>query len=56
MHKILLASWFSKLIEDWNERLDSFATEYMDNVWVGAALVIIIFVFGCWAISYFTKK
>ncbi len=56
MHKILWIAWFSKLIEDWNERLNSFAAEYMDNVWVGAALVIIIFVFGCWAISYFTKK
>ena len=56
MNRLLLIEGLSEVIEDWNEKLNSFASEYMDNVWFGGAMVIILFVFGCWAISYLTKK
>lgn len=56
MNKILWIAGLSELINDWNEKLNSFASQYMDNVWFGGAMVLILFVFGCWAISYFAKK
>ena len=43
-------------IEKWNDKLDSIAAEYMDSPFFGALVVIVVFIFGCWAISYLTKK
>lgn len=56
MSYIIYIMSFSHQVEIWNEKLDSFATEYMDNPWVGAALCLILFVFGCWAVSSLSKK
>lgn len=57
MHKlILVAGFFSELIEDWNDKLNSFASEYMDNAAFGGIIVLVLFVFGCWGISTLTKK
>ncbi len=56
MNKLLLIATFSETIEKWNEKLDSIASEYMDSPFFGALVVIVVFIFGCWAISYLTKK
>lgn len=56
MNKLLLIVTFSETIEKWNDKLDSLASEYMDSPFFGALVVIIVFIFGCWAISYLTKK
>ena len=57
MHKlILVAGFFSELIEDWNDKLNSFASEYMDNSAFGGIIVLVLFIFGCWGISTLTKK
>ncbi|HIR49657.1 MAG TPA: hypothetical protein IAB35_06745 [Candidatus Faecimonas gallistercoris] len=56
MDRLLLIAGLNNLIENWNEKLDSIATEYMDSPWFGAAAVLVLFIFGCWAISYFSKK
>lgn len=56
LNKLLLIASFSDLLEDWNEKLDSIASQYMDSPFFGALVVIVIFAFGCWAISYLTKK
>ena len=29
---------------------------YFSSPWFGALIVIVLFAFGCWAISYLTKK
>lgn len=46
----------SSLIENWNDKLNSIASKYMDNAAFGGIIVLLLFIFGCWAISYFTKK
>lgn len=56
MNKLILIANLTKTLENWNERLDSFAAEYMDSPWFGALIVVVLFAFGCWAISYLTKK
>lgn len=56
MHRIFLIAGFSEVIESWNEKLNSIASEYMDNAAFGGIAVLLLFIFGCWAISYFTKK
>lgn len=53
---ILIASSLTKIIEDWNEKLNSFAAENLDSPWFGALALIVLFAFGCWGVSYFSKK
>jgi hypothetical protein len=43
-------------IDDWNEKLNSFAASHMDNVWFGAAAVGVIFLVGCWGVNTLNKK
>ncbi len=47
---------FSKIIEQWNEKLNALAGEYTDSPWAGALIFLLLFVFACWAISSLTKK
>ena len=53
---ILIASGLTKFIEDWNDKLNSFAAENLDSPWFGALALIVLFAFGRWGISYFSKK
>ncbi len=53
---ILIASGLTKFIEEWNEKLDAFAAENLDSPWFGALALIVLFAFGCWGVSYFSKK
>ena len=46
----------SEWIKTWNDKLNSFAAEYMDSPWVGMVLFLGLFAFGCWAISALTKR
>lgn len=56
MNTSFLITAFSQTIEKWNDKLNSIASEYMNSPFFGALVVIVIFAFGCWAISYLTKK
>ena len=56
MHKLIFIAGLKETLSDWNEKIYSFTGAYMDNVAFAAALVIVVFIFGCWAISYFNKK
>lgn len=56
MQKLLVIASFSETIKEWNDKINAFTGRYMDNAFIGGAVVIVIFAFGCWAISYLTKK
>ncbi len=43
-------------LNDWNEKLNGFASSHMDNVFVGAAAVGIIFVVAAWGINTLNKR
>ena len=49
-------SYCDEFIEEWNEKLDAFAAENLDSPWFGALALIVLFAFGCWGVSYFSKK
>lgn len=53
MDKIILVT---TVIDEWNDKLNAIASKYMDNAAFGGIIVLVLFIFGCWAISYFTKK
>ena len=56
MYKISLLMNFFFMLEKWNDKLNSIASEYMDSPFFWALVVIIVFAVGYWAISYLTKK
>ena len=43
-------------LNDWNEKLNAFAAEHMDNVGVGTAIAGIILVMSIWGINTLNKK
>ena len=43
-------------LNDLNEKLNKFAGSHLDNVWVGAATVGVIFVVAAWGISVLYKR
>ena len=53
---IYILGGISQLIEELNDKLDSIAGKYMDNAASGGIIVLVLFIFGCWIISYLTKK
>lgn len=53
MNKLIL---IVGIIDDLNDKLNALASKYMDNAAFGGIIVLLLFVFGCWGISYFTKK
>lgn len=46
----------SDTIKEWNNKLNSLAGQYMDNAAFGTIVVFLLFLVGCWAIGYLTKK
>ena len=46
----------TKLIEDWNNKLNGLADKYLNNVGIGTVIFGLLLVGGCWAVSYLTKK
>lgn len=56
MNKLLNIITLSETLEKWNEKLDSIASEYMDSPFFGMIVVVAVFIFGYWAVSYLTKK
>lgn len=43
-------------LNDWNEKLNAFAAEHMDNVGVGVVLLGAILFISVWGISVLNKK
>lgn len=43
-------------LNDWNEKLNSFSAEHLDNAGIGTAVVIGIFIISAWVISALNKK
>ncbi len=43
-------------INDWNEKINAFASSHMDNVFVGAAAVGVIFIVAAWGINTLNKR
>lgn len=56
MNKYMLILGLMDVIEDWNEKLNSFSAENLDNVWIGMVIVVVLVIFGWWGVSYFSKK
>ena len=43
-------------INEWNEKLNKFAADHMDNVGVGTAVAGIILIMAIWGINTLNKK
>ena len=43
-------------INEWNDKLNGFASEHLDNVWSGVAILAVIILVAFWAISALNKK
>ncbi len=43
-------------LEEWNEKLNAFTGEHMDNALVGALIVGILLIIGCWGVNELNKK
>lgn len=43
-------------LEDWNEKLNAFASGHMDNVLVGALMVGAILIVSFWGINTLNKR
>ena len=43
-------------LNDWNDKLNKFASEHMDNVAVGAGILLLLVVVAVWGIRTFNKK
>ncbi len=43
-------------LNDWNEKLNGFAADHLDNAAVGTAVVIGIFIISAYVISALNKK
>lgn len=46
----------TETLNDWNEKLNNLVGGHMDNVWVGALIVGIVFVVSAWGINTLNKK
>ena len=53
---IFMAINLSKLIDQWNEKLDNFAGEYMDSPWMGSIVLAVLFIFAYWGIKSLASK
>ena len=42
-------------LNEWNEKLNGFASEHMDNVWVGTAVLGVLIVVAVWGIQTLNK-
>ena len=43
-------------LNDWNDKLNEFAAEHMDNVGVGVAILGVILLVSMWGINTLNKK
>ena len=43
-------------LNEWNEKLNAWSAEHLDNVGVGTIVIGVIFVVGAWTISVLNKK
>ena len=43
-------------LNDWNDKLNGFASEHMDNVWVGVLIMGGILFVAFWGINVLNKK
>lgn len=43
-------------LEEWNKKLNAFTGEHMDNALVGAVVVGVLLLIGCWGINELNKK
>lgn len=43
-------------LNDWNEKLNGFASKNLDNVWVGALIVGLVFIVSIWGINTLNRK
>ena len=43
-------------LNDWNEKLNSFASSHLDNAFVGTVVVIGVFIVSAWGIKTLNKK
>ena len=53
---IFVASKLSKLIDNWNDKLDALAGKYMDSPWFGSIMLAVLFLFAYWGIKTFSSK
>ena len=42
-------------IEEWNEKLNSFFNKNFNDPLFGTIALFVLFIFGCWIVSYFNK-
>ena len=43
-------------LNDWNDKLNGFASDHMDNVWVGVAIMGVLIFVAFWGIKELNKK
>lgn len=53
---IFMASKLSKLIDQWNDKLDAFVGKYMDSPWMGSIVLAVLFIFAYWGIKSLASK
>ena len=46
---------FSIMIEEWNEKLNSFFENNFDSPFFGTVALFVLFGFGCWIVAYLNK-
>ncbi len=42
-------------LNEWNEQLNGFASEHLDSVWVGTAILAVLIVAAVWGIQTLNK-
>ena len=53
---MFMAISLSKLIDQWNEKLNNFAATYMDSPWMGSIVLGVLFIFAYWGIKSLASK
>ena len=46
----------TETLNEWNEKLNNFVSGHMDNAWMGAVIVGVVFVVAAWGINTLNKK
>ena len=46
----------TETLNEWNEKLNNFVSGHMDNTWMGAVIVGVVFVVAAWGINTLNKK
>ena len=56
MDNMLYVLGLMDTLNDWNEKLNAFASGHMDSVWIGVLVVGLAFVIAAWGIRTLNKK